>query len=684
MDDSQWMPPDPNRRGPNPPPPPVPHAGPSSEPSPPPVLPPVPSSPWSSAAQQTPTPSVDAVSEVTSPEAASYVPTVGGREPGRSRRSRVLVGGGVVAVLAVGAAGVFAVRQYSGSTQGGAANPTELGAELMTAIEQEDVLGMVDTLVPGERDVMRDPLIDLVAELTRLDVLAEGADLSSIAGFDVELASEAVIARGTNVDDIVNVDMRADATVMVDGSVVPIGELITDNMDPDDLTELRGSSETSTEEFEATLTAVELDGRWYFSLFHSLAEELRADVEPVPDIPVEGIGADGAESPEAAFDQLLDRTVALDVAGVIQTLNPGEAAALQRYAPIFLDEVDAAVAELPAYELSIDSRDVRVEGEGARRTVFIDGLSGSGSFGEPGEQVRFEFDWSGDCVHASIEGDGIDSQQFDECTSDLTSQPDLQQALEDAPAIKELLAAIEEALADMQPAGLELRQVEGKWYVSPITTGTEAVLKFLRALDRQEIDHLIELGAASGEEIFDLALGGMLGLGDDPYGEFSAETPAETVATMPDFPDESATPTTEVATWDRCYNESAAADAAACFEEYVASGDIDESFIPVALRFPECGYAELSWSSEIYSLSDAEFMAAADAARPCFMALLAAGSVEEYELPYEITRPECFEGRNWYATFDDPEYDERYWACIENELTAGADTAVVATTAPPG
>jgi hypothetical protein len=261
MDDSQWMPPDPNRRGPNPLPAPVPHSEPSSEPSPPPVLPPVPSSPWSSAAQETP-PSVDAMPEVTFSEAASYVPTVGGSEPGRSRRSRVLVGGGVVAVLAVGAAGVFAVRQYSGSTQGGAATPTELGAELMTAIEQEDVLGMVDTLVPGERDVMRDPLIDLVAELTRLDVLAEGADLSSIAGFDVELASEAVTARGTNVDDIVNVDMRADATVMVDGSVVPIGELITDNMDPDDLTELRRSSETSTEDFEATLTAVELDGRW--------------------------------------------------------------------------------------------------------------------------------------------------------------------------------------------------------------------------------------------------------------------------------------------------------------------------------------------------------------------------------------------------------------------------------------
>ena len=38
-----------------------------------------------------------------------------------------------------------------------------------------NVLGVVDVLSPGEREVFRDPLVDLVSELTRLGVLSEQA-----------------------------------------------------------------------------------------------------------------------------------------------------------------------------------------------------------------------------------------------------------------------------------------------------------------------------------------------------------------------------------------------------------------------------------------------------------------------------------------------------------------------------
>ena len=86
---------------------------------------------------------------------------------------------------------------------------------------------------------------------------------------------------------------------------------------------------------------------------------------------------------------------------------------------------------------------------------------------------------------------------------------------------------------------------------------------------------------------------------------------------------------------------------------YVATGEIDETFIPIALRFPECGYAETRWSGDLYSMSDADFVAAVEAARPCFLALVAAGTIDEYELPTEIAHLECFEGRNWYNMFDD-------------------------------
>ena len=187
----------------------------------------VPPSPW--AAGQS------ASSPQTSPP-----PLVQSAPPGRPRRSRLLVGAAAAAVVAVGGAGIFAVANMSGSTVGGAATPDELGVEFLSAVENEDVLGVIDVLVPGERDSLGQPFVELVSELQRLDVLAP-TDLSQISGIDIELSGETVQVRPTNVPDIVNVDMRADVVVSIDGAELPIGDLITDNMPDDMLTEVRGT-----------------------------------------------------------------------------------------------------------------------------------------------------------------------------------------------------------------------------------------------------------------------------------------------------------------------------------------------------------------------------------------------------------------------------------------------------------
>ena len=73
----------------------------------------------------------------------------------------------------------------------------------------------------------------------------------------------------------------------------------------------------------------------------------------------------------------------------------------------------------------------------------------------------------------------------------------------------------------------------------------------------------------------------------------------------------------------------------------------------------------MSWSGALYSMSDADFIATVEAARPCFLALVAGGQRSPTtSCPTEIAHLECFEGRNWYNVFDDPEYDERYYACV--------------------
>ena len=655
QDDSPWKPPSDDGRDsegsstpslppvvpPVVPPPPV-----ASEP----VVPPPPVAPDTGPSAWTPSP------DPVAPVAADVVVQTG--EPvTRSKRSKWLVGGAVTAVFATGAAGIFAVSNLTGASQGGAASPDELGLSLLQAIENEDVLGVVDVLSPGERDVFRDPLVDLVSELTRLEVLSTDADLSRILGVDVELSNERVTASTTNVPDITNIDLRADAVLTFDGAELPIGELITDNVPDDLLTEMRGTRLTETDEFDVRLTAIEEDGRWYFSVFHTIAELARQEAAPGSLIPAQGIGADGAETAEAAFDGVLDRVEDLDLTGLLRTLNPGEAAALQRYAPLFLEEAEAALAEVPL-EWTITRREFRVDESGDTATVFLDAIGVEGSV----EGETFSFSFADGCVSAAAGG-----ETFEQCSE--AAFEDTTGLLDDAPETKRLIDTFTDAFADMEESGLEMRRTDDLWYVSPTTTMSEAVLNVLRALDRSELDAIIEQVPAAAEEFADVIFGGLYDLPGSFGGEFTmpGDGDGDVIVEPPPVvtPGGSEDGSIDVSSsWEDCYDSFDVDKATACFQAAVDAGEIDASFIPVVLRHPECGYAQ-SWAGGTYSLGDDEFIAAAEAARPCFLDLLDQGLVNEYELPTEIAYLECFEGRNWYNVFDDSEYDERYFDCLD-------------------
>ena len=653
-DDSPWQPP---FAGAVPPPPPdgtsMPVAAPPAAPTP-------PVSPWS----------VDHVPSAGVFGDSTEIDTIIAGSDDRPRRSKMLVGVGVAAVLAVGAAGVFAVSSFAGSSNGGASSPDELGLALLTALENEDILGAVDVLVPGERDVFRDPLVDVVSELTRLEVLSPDASLSQIAGLDVVLENEVVVVESTNVPDIVNINLQARATATVDGKLLPVGDLIKDNLSDDERQELDDlglEPQPEPEDLDFSVTAVEQDGRWYFSVFHTIAEAVRADQLPDSGIPLEGIGAVGADSPEAAFDEVLNRVEELDLSGLIQTLNPGEAAALQRYAPLFIDDLEASRADL-RFDWKITERNVRVEGDGDTRTVFIDGLGVEGTI----EDEPFSASFSGDCFLVSF-----GELQMDECVSDLSGIEEAEEYFAEVPEVEKFLTTLRDALADMQPSGIEMRKHDGQWFVSPVSTFTEAALNLMRALTRQELDDIIESGRAASDAFFEGIFGGLYGYdeeyADETFEEFSADDPffddSLSAATL-----EEITVSEEIIVdWTECYSELDAGLAIDCFNRYIATGEIDASYLPIELRFPECGY-QAAWN-ELQSLPDAEFVATIEAARPCFLDLVAQGVLEHSELPTEIAYLECFEGRNWYNVFDDPAYDERYYACVDEAIAAADPTS---------
>lgn len=577
-------------------------------------------------------------------------------EPPR-KRSKLVVAGVLAAVVALGLAGLFAVQRFSEEDAGGAASADELGLDLLAAIESEDVLGMIDTMLPGERDSLGEPFVDMVGELQRLEILSAETDLSGLLGLDVELTDEAVRVTGTNVPDIVNVSVEADAAITLDGATLPIGSFIEDQLPEEALTELRGTKITETDELSLELTAVQDGDRWYFSVFHTAAELARQESGGEP-IPAEGVVPEGGDSPEAAVNGILDRMEALDVRGIIATLDPAEAAALQRYALLFLDEAEAAVAEAPI-DWQIDIREFRVEGDGDVRTVFFDAIGVSGEV----EGTPFSASFGDGCIRAEFEGESIE-----EC-GDMAGGR-LESLFEDAPAVEAFTASLEEAFADIEPVGLELRLRDGAWYVSPLATFTEALLSAMRALDRSELDVLVTEGEAAMAEFAELFFGGF-GMMDEEFGIGEDYELGDDDGVDEDYGDDGvdedvAVPDDEAATaWDECYEQAAAADAAACFERHVATGEIDPLSVPTALLHPECGLAEMTWEGGIYSATDEEFAAALEVAVPCFGALVERGELEEWMVPFEVIHADCFEGRNWYTEFEDDAYNERVSACID-------------------
>lgn len=447
--------------------------------------------------------------------------------PKKKRSKGVLIGAGVAVVALVGA-GVFALTRIGGDDdKGGAASPTEAGQNLVNALNQEDILGVVDVLLPGERETFRQPLIDLVDNLKRLEVLGDDADASSVKGIDIELADAKVTADKPVADDITNIHIAAKDESSVDGKNLPLGDIIVKEALGGEKPSTTSSS--SGQPVDLTMTTVEKDGRWYVSLFYSIAEDARQDRRNSKPVPDEGVALAGADQPEQAVDQMVKAATKLDVETIIGGLNPNEAEALQRYAPLFLDSADERAKDLGATITFSDAK-YDVSGSGSHRHVTISEF-----------QLTIEAD--GETMTAAVKGGCAvvttpDGETVDTCKDG----KDITKTLDDAgfgddlsPEVDKLITTVQNAFADFDPKGIAVDQVDGKWYVSPIATGFDFLNGALGALDSKELQDIID--AAKNIDVGDIAIP------DITTGSSTADTipvptlVPDTVDTVPDTVD---------------------------------------------------------------------------------------------------------------------------------------------------
>ena len=310
---------------------------------------------------------------------------------------------------------------------------------------------MIDVLLPGERETLREPVTDLTDELAP----ARGAQrrsrprapcpASTSCSRTSRLGSDA-----TNVDDIVNLDITASGSGSVDGEELPIGDLVLDNVDTD-LSELdtEGSAEAGTRmSCDFRLTAVEEDGRWYLSLFHSIAETVRAEASEPVDIPSRGRRAGRRRQPGGRRRRVPRRRRGRSISRpMIATLNPNEFQALQRYAPIFLDDAQAELDEAIADEgvsVTIADPEYTVTGDGDTRSLTIDYFRVDVTADEETVTVEFE----DGCWKATADDEEVNSCELAEDT------PTLEEMFDDPEPIKDVLATARGDVRRLREPGL--------------------------------------------------------------------------------------------------------------------------------------------------------------------------------------------------------------------------------------
>jgi hypothetical protein len=399
------------------------------------------------------------------------------------------VGAGVVGLAVLGGGLAYAVSQAGGA--GGASSPEAAAQALFDAVAAEDVIGVLDLLPDGERRAVQDPIESMADELVRLGVVGDDLDLSAVGGLDLEFEDlqfeTEQLAEGIAVVRLTG----GTAVVSVEPGELPIGDdlnaLIEDvtgePIEIDPIDDVRTTIEPGEGDFE--VVAVEEDGTWRISLFYSVAEAARqgAGLE-APDFGA-GVEAVGAESPEAAVEALVRAAAEeQDLEAVIALLPPDEMAALQDYAPLFLDDAQREIDEA-SDDLEVVVSDLQLDAteDGDTASVAVSGFSVDASM--DGEDVSLTFD--GECVTF----EGPEGEVEEQCAGDL----------EDLGVLGEVLR-----FEDGQVAGVRTVQVGGRWYVSPTRTLLDSVVVVLGGLDDDVLSSwpdLLDDGFGFSEEMFE-------------------------------------------------------------------------------------------------------------------------------------------------------------------------------------
>ena len=403
-------------------------------------------------------------------------------EPPRKGRKGLVVGvvAAVVAVAAGVGATVFFINRNN-SVAAGAEPPTTAATNLVTAIGQGDIAGVLTGLAPAERDLMSTLNSETTKELVRLEVYKPDADPNKITGFELKAENlQFDDAKAEKVNDRITITKLTGGTLTItsDMSKLPYTQAFIDAAFPRGVQE-RPQTETVDIAKEIAdnggepirIATVNVDGEWYPSLFYTMADYALAEAKL--EWPKEAIPANGADSPEEAVRGLADAALGADLRRVIELLPPDEMGVLHDVGPVLIEQA-GRVEAAPARIIELETETTGVE-DGTKvllKKLVIEVEGETGTITKDGE-----------CYAAEVQGE---TQRM--CADDLarefagTGMP---------PEVEKALTGLVKGM--IENTGVVTVEVDGKWYVSPIRSLTDVMVTALQSLEAEDVRALLDL-----------------------------------------------------------------------------------------------------------------------------------------------------------------------------------------------
>lgn len=260
--------------------------------------------------------------------------------PARGRRAVLLSLVGAAALLG---GGIYGSLSLSGGGSGGASTPADAVTNLLDAAQNSDLLGVLDTLEPAERDAMRSGITSTVDQLRRLGVLSSSADPSSISGISLHFSNVKMTTSQIRSGLAAVTLTSGSVTASVDPGQLPLGDF-TRSVAGSALSKAKPQTKTSPiSTGKEAIVTVEENGTWYVSLGYTIAEDARRATGAAGPDPSQSIPAVGAATAEGAVQGFIQALAGLDLQGMVRTTPPDELAALHDYASLYAPQAQSAL-----------------------------------------------------------------------------------------------------------------------------------------------------------------------------------------------------------------------------------------------------------------------------------------------------------------------------------------------------